>query len=133
MSRNPWLDCFSTQQRTPSIAGSIYNPRPKLHFHQTTSLQKSLAHPLVNAIVPLNTLDPPTIARPLVEVDARVVGIILPAAQHVARADSAVLGLAAVEVPGSGGEVDGVAGVVHGHVDVVVAVVLVGGGALSAV
>lgn len=97
------------------------------------SSQKSLPHLLVNTVVPHNTLDPPGVARPLVEVHARVVGVILPAAQHIARADTAVLGLAAVEVPGSRGEVDGVTGVVHGHVDVVVAVVLVGGSALSAV
>ena len=59
--------------------------------------------------------------------------VVLPASQQIARADAAVGRLAAVEVPGPGGEVDGVAGVVHGHVGVVVAVVLVGGGALGAV
>lgn len=62
-----------------------------------------------------------------------MLAIVLPASQQVARADAAVGRLAAVEVPGPGGEVDGVAGVVHGHVGVVVAVVLVGGGALGAV
>ena len=62
-----------------------------------------------------------------------MVGVVVPLAQQLARADAAVLRLAAVVVPGSRSEVDGVAGVVHGHVDVVVAVVLVGGGALSAV
>ena len=52
--------------------------------------------------------------------------------QEISGADAAVARLAAVEVPGTGGEVDRVARVVHGDVDVVVAFVLVGGGALGA-
>ena len=59
--------------------------------------------------------------------------VVVPLAQQLAGADAAVLRLAAVVVPGPGSEVDGVGSVVHGHVEVVVAVVLVGGGALSAV
>lgn len=62
-----------------------------------------------------------------------MVDVVVPLAQQLARADAAVLRLAAVVVPRPRSEVDGVAGVVHGHVDVVVAVVLVGGGALGAV
>jgi hypothetical protein len=62
-----------------------------------------------------------------------VLAIILPASDKVSLAHAAVLRLAAVEVPGPGSEVDGVAGVIHGHVDIVVAVVLVGGSALGAV
>ena len=62
-----------------------------------------------------------------------MVVVVGPAAQKVAGADAAVARFAAVEEPGPGGEVDRVGGVVHGHVDVVVAFVLVGGGALGAV
>jgi len=58
--------------------------------------------------------------------------VVVPAAQQVSGADAAVARLAAVVVPGPGGEVDRVARVVHGDVDVVVALVLVGGGALGA-
>jgi hypothetical protein len=60
-----------------------------------------------------------------------VIAVVLPAAQKVSLAHAAVRWLATVEVPGPGSEVDGVAGVVHGHVDIVVAFVLVGGGALG--
>jgi hypothetical protein len=61
-----------------------------------------------------------------------VVIVIGPAAQQIASADAAVARLAAVEEPRAGGEVDRVAGVVHCDVDVVVAFVFVGGGALGA-
>ena len=94
----------------------------------------SLAHLLGNTVVPLDTLNPPAVTvRPPVQVHTRVVAVVLPASHQVACADAAIGRLAAVEVPGPGGEVDGVAGVIHGYVDVVVAVVLVRSGALSAV
>lgn len=114
----------------PSVAGTIYTPRLN-PFSSKPLHQEILSHLLGNTIVPLNTLDPPGITSPRVQVHTRVVGVILPAAQQIARANAAVARLAAEEVPRPGGEVDGVAGVVHGHVDIVVAFVLVGGGALG--
>ena len=61
-----------------------------------------------------------------------MVVVVGPGSQEISGADAAVARLAAVEVPGTGGEVDRVARIVHGDVDVVVAFVLVGGGALGA-
>ena len=91
-----------------------------------------LSRLLSNSIIPLNALNPPRITRPGVQVHARVIVVVRPGSQQVSSADAAVAGLAAVEIPGPGGEVDRVGSVVHGYVDVVVAFVLVGGGALGA-
>jgi hypothetical protein len=119
-------------ERTPSISGTIYrlrlspSPLPPAQRHQEIHLS------LGNAIVPLHTLDPVRVAGPGVQVHTRVVVVVGPAAQQVSCADAAVARLAAVEEPRAGGEVDRVAGVVHCDVDVVVAFVLVGGGALGA-
>jgi hypothetical protein len=119
-------------ERTPSISGTIHrlrlspSPLPPAEHHQAIHLS------LGNTIVPLDALDPVRVAGPGVQVHTRVVIVIGPAAQQIASADAAVARLAAVEEPRAGGEVDRVAGVVHCDVDVVVAFVFVGGGALGA-
>lgn len=58
--------------------------------------------------------------------------VIVPHPEQIAHAVSAIADFAVVVVPWTRGEIDRVAGVVHGHVDVEVALMLVGGRALRA-
>jgi hypothetical protein len=135
-----WLNCSSSpkSERTPSIAGTILQTPPCLQanflppVHHTEKQPSLHLDSLGNTVVPLDTLNPVRVAGSFVQVHTRVVVVVGPGSQEISGADAAVARLAAVEVPGAGGEVDRVARVVHGDVDVVVAFVLVGGGALSA-
>jgi hypothetical protein len=125
-AQHRWYN-FTDSALSPSQLSSASPP------HRETAISPPrLTRSLGNTVVPLDTLDPVRVAGPFVQVHTRVVVVVGPGSQEISGADAAVARLAAVEVPGAGGEVDRVARVVHGDVDVVVAFVLVGGGALGA-
>jgi hypothetical protein len=137
--RMSWLNCYFNPKRMGARHRwcTLQTTPPKAQFHHSTTRKSAIfrlvfARSLYVAVVPLDAADPPRISGSGVQVHARVTVVVVPASQHVSRAGAAVAGLAAVVVPGPGGEVDRVARVVHGYVDVVVALVLVGGGALGA-
>lgn len=82
-------------------------------------------------VVPSDALDTATIISSAVQVDARVIGVVLPRSKNITGAEATVAALSAVKVPRSRGKVDRVAGVIHGDIDVEVTMVLVRGGALG--
>lgn len=80
---------------------------------------------------PSDTLDTAVVTISAVQVYTRVVIVVVPSSQKVAGAATAVASLAIEEIPRAGGEVDGVASVVHRDVNVEVALMFVRSGSLG--